>query len=126
MASFEVPSWVIYGGVFLGAAISYIVVRLGKFWSQRPGMAQFEVAGALVDSSAVKDLTKALEAHTEMQRDLTKAIEAQSKAESDRTVMLKDCAHSLMRRIEGHGDQLKDMTSEMRRLHEDMIVFRQK
>lgn len=65
---FGIPTdYVIPLANFIGVGILGILAYFGQRWgksSPTPDERQIEVAGALVDSNAVRELTEALEAHT--------------------------------------------------------------
>ncbi|WP_141165542.1 hypothetical protein [Pararhizobium mangrovi] len=108
----SVPDWLVYIAVGVGIAISTAIGRLGMQWGRakphgQAGEQNFQLSGALVDSSAVRQMASAVEAQT------MEMIEQRKMAENH--------AHSLNRRLEALGDQVDHLTGELRLLREEMI-----
>ena len=93
--------------ILIVGILSVFGIRGGQKKAAEQQPATAEIAGALVDSSAVNRLTGAIEKQTvEM---------SATRAEA------KDNTHVLARRIEGLSDQVDDLGSEVRALREEMI-----
>lgn len=79
----ELPQWISYLGGVAGIIIATVIVRLG--WISKGGAAaankpdEGRLIGALVDAGSVRELTLAIEAHTEIVRATHDGTEALSR-----------------------------------------------
>lgn len=90
---------------FLGLGILGLLAWLGQRWGQRhstPIEKQIEVAGALVASWSVRDLTVAIEAHT------TECIAMRHDSNRSRRL-----GHELVEAINGMTKELSEVRREM-------------
>lgn len=90
---------------FIGLGLLGLLAWFGQRWGQRqvtPAEKQIEVAGALVDSTSVRQLTAAIEA--------LNVQYAQNRADADRTRKL---GHELVEAMESVARELGEVRREM-------------
>lgn len=102
MANLDVPAWVVYLGVGLASFFCYVAVYIGKQSGKRP-KPEVEIAGALVDASAIRELTAEIRAHH---------------------TAMDDASHHVGRKFEGLSEQVKSLSAEVQQLRIEVAIHR--
>ena len=98
----ELPQWLSYLAGAVGIIISAVIVRLG--WASKADPQeqpeQGRIMGAIVDSASVRDLTLAIQAHTEITKAGVECIEESGRELRTEVRNLGDEVRRLANRLE--------------------------
>lgn len=92
----SLPEWAINVGVVVGAAVGAVMLRLG--FKAKPPLEHATLAGAIVDSSSIDKLTKAVE-------DLVDAL---------KTIKREDATDDLAREIRELGEEVRGLARALK------------
>lgn len=110
----DIPEWVTWVATGAGIALSVLAARLGFKGSGTPSTTAAEVAGALIDQKAAKEITDALSASVKQYVDCHEEF---IEFERERTARLEKAAKDL-------SDELRDLRMELRELGRDITHAR--